>query len=84
MADEKKHHGQFAQQAAVTNISAGDYAAQGKLDFRLARGESLRVVSSLNRQAVLTDEERDFRIAMNRRDEPEGASLAEIGKKYGL
>jgi len=29
-------------------------------------------------------EELDFQVAMRRRNEPAGASLAEIGKKYGL
>jgi hypothetical protein len=82
MAAEKSKHGQYAPQGIVTVTSASDYVVQGKLDFRLARGETLRIISPFNQS--LRQEESDFEIAMKRRAEPEGMSLAEIGKKYGL
>ncbi len=59
------------------------YASQRQLDFRLERVGTLRVVSLWDERAS-PDDERDFRIAINRRNEPEGASLDQIGKKYRL
>jgi hypothetical protein len=72
--------GQYESQR-TERIKSGDYEAQRQLDFRLVRGETLRIVSALD---LSSGEERDFQIAMKRRKEPAGASLTELGKKYGL
>jgi hypothetical protein len=60
---------------------SGNYAAQRQLDYRLTDENTLSIISPSSTSA---DEERDFQIAMKRRQEPAGASLAEIGKKFGL
>ena len=59
---------------------AGNYNAQRQLGYRLADDGRWRITSPIDRDS----EERDFQIAMNRRREPEGASLAEMGAKFGL
>jgi hypothetical protein len=41
-------------------------------------------VSPFERTTELSEIERDFQIAAGRRDEAEGATLAEMGKKYDL
>jgi len=79
MVDDKLQHGWYEPR-----VSAGDYAAQAKLDFRLARGETLKMISPLSRRSLQSVEEHESRLAMNRRHEAEGASLIELGKKYGL
>lgn len=86
MAEAKmKAHAQFEPQT----IQRGNYDAQRLLDFRLVRGQGLRIMSPAE-QAVFREvleehgEERDFQIAMKRRKEPAGATLTEMGKKHGL
>lgn len=67
-------------------IRCGNYEAQRQLDHRVLRGQTLRILSP-SEQAILREREKDehdFRIAMQRRNEPAGASLAEMAKKYGL
>jgi hypothetical protein len=73
-------HGAYSPQPAE-EITSGNYNAQRQLDFRLASGGTLRIISPLEE---LSDDERDFQIAMKRRKEPKGASLEQMGKKYGL
>jgi hypothetical protein len=75
---------QMIPQFDPQTVRSGDYAAQRQLDFRLVRGQSLEIVSPFERATELSEIERDFQIAAARRDEPEGATLAEMGKKYDL
>lgn len=69
-------------------IKSGNYEAQRQLDFRLVHGHGLRIMSPLEQAEALRElehsEERDFQIAMSRRNEPAGKTLTEIGKKHGL
>jgi hypothetical protein len=41
-------------------------------------------VEDLKASLAKAEEERDFELALKRRNEPEGATLEHIGKKYGL
>jgi hypothetical protein len=73
-------------QYELPRIRSGNYEAQRQLDFRLVHGHALRIVSPLEQAAhrLKYGEERDFQIAMQRRKEPVGLTLKEMGKKYGL
>ena len=74
-------HAQFEPQP----IRKGNYTAQSLVDFRLVRGQGLKIISPMERTTTLLNEESDFRIAMERRSSKRArASLDEIGKKYGL
>jgi hypothetical protein len=80
----------YANNLYSPTAEAGNYNAQRQLDYRLAGGGSWRITSPMDRgtssflQSRRSHEESDFKIAMSRRNEPEGASLTEMGKKYGL
>ncbi len=65
-------------------LKVGNYEAQRQLDYRLTSGSSLRIIAPPIRCMAATGEDLDFKLAMARRNEPAGATLDEIGKKYGL
>jgi hypothetical protein len=78
MTTKKLEHGFRTTQCALD-----DNESQRQLDFRLEKGNALRIVSLWDFRAA-PEEERDFQVAMKRRREPAGASLSEMGKKHGL
>lgn len=84
-----KAHAQFDHaQFEPHTIQRGNYEVQRLVDFRVVHGQALRIISPFE-QAALRDlehkkEERDFQIAMRRRNEPAGATLTEMAKKHGL
>ena len=67
-------------------IRSGNYELQRQLDFRVVRGQSLRIISpgQHGRSVEKQRNEQDFQIAMRRRRERVGMTLNEMGKKHGL
>ena len=87
MAAKEMNVSAQAMQQLYEAGTGGNYQAQRQLDFRLETSGTLRIVSPLSEvvfHSLQSNEERDFQIAMRRRGEPEGLSLAQIGEKYGL
>jgi hypothetical protein len=84
MAGSEKLIAQYEPQT----IRSGNYEAQRQLDFRVVRGQALRIILPVQqaalREAEQRREKRDFQIAMRRRKEPAGATLNEMAKKHGL
>jgi hypothetical protein len=83
MTATTNQNSQIVAQFDPMTVRSGDYAAQRLLDFRLVSGERLEIISALEGTSP-SEIEQDFRIAVNRRDEPEGATLTEMSEKYGL